>query len=155
MSIVDRASPLRLPIVVNSKTGMSPNFQPALPRVIHWRTRWAEFMALNEELLGMIGAYARRSAQWRSSAGRAASRDRGVPFRVHFPFALPVALVLRLLEEGDVGGLALAYRRNRAHLAPWEPVRTADFFTVGAQRDAVEARLAQYAAGVTLPLVVP
>jgi ribosomal-protein-alanine N-acetyltransferase len=68
--------------------------------------------------------------------------------------AISEELVLRLLEEGDAGRLALAYRRNRAHLAPWEPARIADFFTVGAQREAVQARLAQYEAGAALPLVL-
>lgn len=70
------------------------------------------------------------------------------------PLTLPDGLVLRLLDEGDAGRLTLAYRRNRAHLAPWEPARTADFFTVGAQRDTIVARLAQYEEGATVPLVL-
>jgi ribosomal-protein-alanine N-acetyltransferase len=77
-----------------------------------------------------------------------------VPLPVELPSALSDGLVLRLLEEGDAGRLALAYRRNRAHLAPWEPARTADFFTVGAQRDAIATRLAQHEAGAALPLVL-
>lgn len=48
----------------------------------------------------------------------------------------------------------LAYQRNRAHLAPWEPARTADFFTVGAQRDEIVTRLAQFEMGATVPLVL-
>lgn len=78
--------------------------------------------------------------------------------RVPLPLELPSApvggIVLRLLERGDAGRLALAYRRNRSYLAPWEPARTADFFSVGAQREAIASRLAQYEAGTSVPLVL-
>lgn len=77
-----------------------------------------------------------------------------MPLPIELPSASTEGLVLRLLEEGDAGRLALAYRRNRAHLAPWEPARTADFFTVGAQRDAIMTRLAQHEIGTTVPLVL-
>lgn len=45
--------------------------------------------------------------------------------------------VLRPVRAGDGPGLAAAYRANRAHLAPWEPLRDDVFFT-----DAWQERLA-------------
>jgi ribosomal-protein-alanine N-acetyltransferase len=36
---------------------------------------------------------------------------------------------LRGLREEDAAALAAAYRRNRDHLAPWDPARPASFFT--------------------------
>jgi ribosomal-protein-alanine N-acetyltransferase len=34
----------------------------------------------------------------------------------------------RLINAGDAGELADYYSRNRTHLSPWEPARTADFY---------------------------
>lgn len=38
-------------------------------------------------------------------------------------------IVLRPLALTDAAAQARAYERNRAHLAPWEPIRPADFYT--------------------------
>jgi ribosomal-protein-alanine N-acetyltransferase len=44
------------------------------------------------------------------------------------PRAMSDRVVLRLLRPGDLPALTAAYRRNRAHLAAWEPERSDDFF---------------------------
>ena len=54
---------------------------------------------------------------------------------------------IRPLEAGDGPVLATAYRRNRDHLAPWDPVRPEAFFTVPGQSAEVANRLAVVAAG--------
>ncbi|GGM50419.1 GNAT family N-acetyltransferase [Microbacterium saperdae] len=46
---------------------------------------------------------------------------------------------LRPVETGDGAALARAYLRNRAHLAPWEPVRDVDFFSeTWQERDVIQ-----------------
>ena len=45
------------------------------------------------------------------------------------PRAVSDRVVLRVLRPSDVDALTAAYRRNRAHLAEWEPERTDDFFS--------------------------
>ncbi len=54
---------------------------------------------------------------------------------------------LRELRASDAAGLVDAYVKNRAHLAPWEPVRPDSFFTVDGQRAAIEQRLTDNDAG--------
>lgn len=54
---------------------------------------------------------------------------------------------LRPLTEGDGAFLAAAYRRNREHLAPWEPVRQEDFFTTESQRAQLRPALAEQRRG--------
>lgn len=61
---------------------------------------------------------------------------------------------VRLLRAGDAEALAAAYRRNREHLAPWEPRRSEDFFTVKGQTRVVSARLAQHRTGAEVPWVI-
>lgn len=41
----------------------------------------------------------------------------------------------------DAAPLAAAYERNRSHLAPFEPRRTADFFTAEVQRESLRSAL--------------
>jgi ribosomal-protein-alanine N-acetyltransferase len=48
---------------------------------------------------------------------------------------------IRALAATDVGALTDAYRRNREHLAPWEPTRPDGFFTTAGQRAAVHEQL--------------
>lgn len=48
---------------------------------------------------------------------------------------------------GDANELAAAYRRNRSHLAPWEPDRSEDFFTEARQAEDIAARIAASEAG--------
>ncbi|WP_413816758.1 GNAT family N-acetyltransferase [Microbacterium sp. BG28] len=54
---------------------------------------------------------------------------------------------LRPLTLNDARELAAAYRRNTAHLAPWEPRRTDRFFTEAGQEEDLAIRLAASAAG--------
>jgi ribosomal-protein-alanine N-acetyltransferase len=62
--------------------------------------------------------------------------------------------VLRLVGRDDGPALAAAYRRNRRHLAPWEPIRSTRFFEAGGQADAVADVLAAHRRGSVLPLVL-
>jgi len=55
---------------------------------------------------------------------------------------LPQGYEVRPLRIEDVEAVAAAYRRNREHLAPWDPVRTEDFFTTQGQQVALEHQLA-------------
>lgn len=48
---------------------------------------------------------------------------------------------LRRPSVADGAALAAAYDRNRAHLAPWEPVREPEFFTEAEQVTRIAARV--------------
>lgn len=48
---------------------------------------------------------------------------------------------VRDLRASDVEPMVAAYLRNAEHLAPWEPVRPATFYTVSGQQDAIGQRL--------------
>ncbi|HWV49890.1 MAG TPA: GNAT family N-acetyltransferase [Microbacterium sp.] len=45
-------------------------------------------------------------------------------------FDLGDGIRLRPVESGDAAAYAAAYDANRAHLAPWDPVRDESFYTV-------------------------
>lgn len=60
----------------------------------------------------------------------------------------------RLVAIDDASGLAELLRVNREFLAPWDPVRYDEFFTVAGQRAVVEAALEQYEQGLCLPWVI-
>ena len=62
--------------------------------------------------------------------------------------------VIRPLDRDDVRVLTELHRANRAFLAPWQPLRPDSYFTEAGQREAVEALLAQQAAGTAAPLVI-
>jgi len=62
--------------------------------------------------------------------------------------------ITRLVAIEDVPVLAELYRANREFLAPWEPLRSEEFFTATGQRAAVEGALARHAEGTALPRVV-
>lgn len=51
------------------------------------------------------------------------------------------------LAPGHAAGLAAAYSRNREHLAPWDPRRDADFYTVEGQTASVAGQLAAVRGG--------
>lgn len=68
--------------------------------------------------------------------------------------ALDETTTLRLVASDDGPGLASAYRRNRRHLAPWEPLRSTRFFEAGGQTDAIADVLVAFRAGTCLPLVL-
>lgn len=56
-------------------------------------------------------------------------------------------IVLRPLAVDDGAGLADAYARNRAHLAPWEPLRDETYFSARQQDLLVARTLQDVAAG--------
>ncbi|WP_460857145.1 GNAT family N-acetyltransferase [Nocardiopsis coralliicola] len=60
----------------------------------------------------------------------------------------------RLFTPDDAEELAQVLRRNRAYLAPWEPLRDDAYFTAAAQRGLLNAALKAYAAGAMLPLAI-
>ena len=56
-------------------------------------------------------------------------------------------VVMRPAALADAEGLAAAYVRNRQHLAPWEPVRREEFFTVHGQASQLNLDLDNRRAG--------
>lgn len=54
---------------------------------------------------------------------------------------------VRQLRLSDAAALVDAYVSNREHLAPWEPLRPADFYTVEGQRAVLEQKLQDVAEG--------
>lgn len=60
----------------------------------------------------------------------------------------------RVLRASDAGPITDAYLRNREHLAPWEPERPDEFFTVERQSQVIDSKLAQHADGSEVPFVL-
>lgn len=60
----------------------------------------------------------------------------------------------RLVTLDDAAELADALARNRAFLAPWDPVRPDGYFTERGQRVVLGAALQQHAAGACEPRVI-
>ena len=58
------------------------------------------------------------------------------------------------LTADHAAALAAAYSRNREHLAPWDPRRDADFFTVEGQTAAVAGQLAAVRTGLLAAFVL-
>lgn len=54
---------------------------------------------------------------------------------------IPEGYAIRELTAEDAPALADAYRRNRRHLAPWDPRRDEEFYTDEGQAAAVAAQL--------------
>jgi ribosomal-protein-alanine N-acetyltransferase len=73
---------------------------------------------------------------------------------VDFSCELTKDIVLRPIQESDAGSLAAAFQANRAFLAPWEPVRPEEFYTVRGQREVISKRRTELAAGTALPMVL-
>lgn len=71
-----------------------------------------------------------------------------------FSCSLADGIVLRSAEESDAESLTAAFRLNRQHLAPWEPVRTELFYTVEGQREVTARQRAELEAGTALPMVL-
>ncbi|MGW4464200.1 GNAT family N-acetyltransferase [Micromonospora sp. NPDC004704] len=63
-------------------------------------------------------------------------------------------ITTRLLQLDDVPVLAELARVNRDFLAPWEPVRDEDYFTVEGHRVVVETALEQHQRGTGHPHVI-
>lgn len=53
----------------------------------------------------------------------------------------PAGYTVRPVRLAEAGAVAAAYLRNRAHLAPWEPPRSEEFYTLAGQRRAIEQKL--------------
>jgi len=60
----------------------------------------------------------------------------------------------RLITPDDAPALAEQLRVNRAFLAPWEPIRGEEYYSVEGQRKAVEAALDEHRQGRCLPHVI-
>lgn len=60
----------------------------------------------------------------------------------------------RLISIDDAPALTRLLEENRDFLAPWEPVRDDDYFTLAGQRKTIEAALERYAEGAALPCVI-
>ncbi|MCT9625498.1 GNAT family N-acetyltransferase [Pseudarthrobacter equi] len=74
------------------------------------------------------------------------------------PVAEPEELLhgvgIRLLQCNDGHALAEAYRRNRLHLAPWEPHRPEAFYTARRQRELIRTKREQLVLGTEVPWVL-
>jgi ribosomal-protein-alanine N-acetyltransferase len=55
---------------------------------------------------------------------------------------MPSDVEIRELRVSDSSELAHAYRRNREHLAPWDPERPPSFFTAAGQAELVTQQVA-------------
>ena len=60
----------------------------------------------------------------------------------------------RLITLDDVPVLADLVRANRDFLAPWEPIRSPEYFTVAGQHAAIAVSLAEHDRGRGLPCVI-
>jgi len=61
---------------------------------------------------------------------------------------------VRPLRSDDVEALTALYTENHDHLAPFEPLREAEFFTVAGQESRVAAMLADHEHGRAYPYVI-
>ncbi|MBT2568111.1 GNAT family N-acetyltransferase [Arthrobacter sp. ISL-85] len=71
-----------------------------------------------------------------------------------FSCELADGIVLRPVRMADAAPLAVAFQANRSHLAPWEPVRADDFYTVEGQRKVLRRRRAEVDSGTALSMVL-
>ncbi|CAM5722424.1 [ribosomal protein S5]-alanine N-acetyltransferase OS=Streptomyces alboniger OX=132473 GN=CP975_14650 PE=3 SV=1 [Streptomyces alboniger] len=67
---------------------------------------------------------------------------------------LATDVLIRPVVLDDAPALARAYRRNRAHLAPWEPIRAESFYTEAGQAERVRGQLAEAEAGRSAQWVI-
>jgi [ribosomal protein S5]-alanine N-acetyltransferase len=65
-----------------------------------------------------------------------------------------VPITTRLVARDDVPALVDLMRANREFLAPWEPLRTDEFFTCEYQDTAIASSLEQYELGTMVPHVI-
>jgi ribosomal-protein-alanine N-acetyltransferase len=61
---------------------------------------------------------------------------------------IPDGYTVRPLAQSDAEALAAAYSRNREHLAPWDPVRPSEFYSVEGQQDAIARQLSLVGGGL-------
>ena len=71
-----------------------------------------------------------------------------------FDVRLGDGVLLRPLKIYDAAALAEAYRRNRDHLAPWDPARSEAFFTEAGQEPEIARLLVEQENGTAVPLVL-
>lgn len=74
--------------------------------------------------------------------------------RVDFSCELADGVALRPVQVSDAQALAAAFQRNREYLAPWEPIRPEEFYTVAGQQKVIDRRRAELDAGTALPMVL-
>jgi ribosomal-protein-alanine N-acetyltransferase len=70
------------------------------------------------------------------------------------PAATGTGVAVRLLRADDAATLAALYAENHSHLAPYEPTRTDEFFTVAGQQQRVDALLTDLEHGRAHPYVL-
>ncbi|WP_171165927.1 GNAT family N-acetyltransferase [Streptomyces sp. I05A-00742] len=70
------------------------------------------------------------------------------------PRTVTPGVVLRLVAADDAADLARAYSESRAHLRPWEPRRSEEFFTAGGQAARLAELLDLSRAGRVVPWVL-
>jgi len=63
-------------------------------------------------------------------------------------------ITTRLFTPDDAAAIAELLRVNRAFMAPYEPTRTEDYYTVEGVRADIEAALKRYEQGTTVPHVI-
>ncbi len=63
-------------------------------------------------------------------------------------------VICRLISMDDARPLAELLRANRAFLAPWEPLRSEEYFSEDGQRAVIAAVLAEHELGRCLPYVI-
>lgn len=68
-------------------------------------------------------------------------------YRVDFSCELADGIRLRPVQESDAQALAAAFQKNQQHLAPWEPIRPEEFYTVAGQQEVIQRRWAELDAG--------
>jgi ribosomal-protein-alanine N-acetyltransferase len=61
---------------------------------------------------------------------------------------IPEGYTIRELAAEDAAAMADAYRRNREHLAPWDPRRDEEFYTEAGQAAAIAGQLASVSSGL-------
>jgi [ribosomal protein S5]-alanine N-acetyltransferase len=62
--------------------------------------------------------------------------------------------ITRLISRADAAELADVLTANREFHAPWDPLRSASYFTVESQRAGISDALQRHAEGLTLPHVI-
>jgi [ribosomal protein S5]-alanine N-acetyltransferase len=63
-------------------------------------------------------------------------------------------VLTRLVAEDDAPAIASLLSANRSFLAPWDPERSEEFFSVSAQRSLIASQLADHERGALLPHVI-
>lgn len=71
-----------------------------------------------------------------------------------FSCVLGDGTVLRPVQLSDAAALAAAFQDNRAYMAPWEPIRPEEFYTVQGQEEVLRRRLRDLEEGAALPMVL-